>query len=117
MEIAVLLLLLIVPLTAASPLRPLHRSVRTSVNMLMMDVTHLQTDLVPIYEYERNPKYKITSNLSYRAGTDVILQEDAVQAPAAQTSENTQEQHAQALEIIPFRSEDKHVDLEALKHR
>ncbi|KAM9336473.1 uncharacterized protein ABDE67_019515 [Symphorus nematophorus] len=74
MEIAVLLLL-IVPLTAASPLRPTHRS----------DV-------------------------------DAVLPGDTVQASGVKTSEDTQEQHVQALRIIPFHSEDKHLDLDALKH-
>ncbi|KAM6964600.1 uncharacterized protein LKV04_020345 [Tautogolabrus adspersus] len=74
MEIAVLLLL-IVPLTSASPLRPPHRS-----------------------------------------DADVVLPEDTVQASAAESSEDTKEHHAQALKIIPFLAEDKHLDLDALKH-
>uniref|UniRef100_A0A3Q3GHL2 ProAM N-terminal 20 peptide n=1 Tax=Labrus bergylta TaxID=56723 RepID=A0A3Q3GHL2_9LABR len=73
MEIAVLLLL-IVPLTSASPLRPLHRS-----------------------------------------DEDVVFPEDTVQASAAESSEDTKEHHAQALKIIPFHAEDKHLDLDALK--
>ncbi|XP_078135301.1 uncharacterized protein LOC144536179 [Sander vitreus] len=72
MEIAVLLLLT-VPLSAATPLRPTHRS-------------------------------------------DTVLSGDAVHALGVKKSEDTQEQYVQALKIIPFHSEDKHLDLEALKH-
>ncbi|KAI3364998.1 hypothetical protein L3Q82_001165 [Scortum barcoo] len=72
MEIAVLLLLTL-PLTAATPLRPTPRS-------------------------------------------DTVLPGDTVQASAVRRSEDTQEQHSQALKIIPFHSEDKHLDLDALKH-
>ncbi|KAK5905879.1 hypothetical protein CgunFtcFv8_001795 [Champsocephalus gunnari] len=69
MEIAVLLLLT-VPLSAASPLRPTHRS-----------------------------------------------EADTVQPSGVKRSEDTYEQHAPALRIIPFHSEVQHPDLEALKHR
>uniref|UniRef100_A0A8C2WGA7 Uncharacterized protein n=1 Tax=Cyclopterus lumpus TaxID=8103 RepID=A0A8C2WGA7_CYCLU len=71
MEIAVLLLLT-VPLSAATPLRLTHRS-----------------------------------------DADIVLLEDTVQASGG---ERTEEQHAQSLKIIPFHSEDKHLDLEALRH-
>ncbi|XP_076615521.1 uncharacterized protein LOC143338765 [Chaetodon auriga] len=74
MEIAVLLLLT-VPLTAATPLRPTHRS----------DV-------------------------------DAVFQGDTVGTSEVKRSEDTQEQHVQALKIIPFHSEDKHLNLDALKH-
>ncbi|XP_078019292.1 uncharacterized protein LOC144459369 isoform X2 [Epinephelus lanceolatus] len=72
MEIAVLLLLT-VPLSAATPLRPTHRS-------------------------------------------DNVLPGDAIQVSEVKTPEDTQEQHAKALKIVPFHSEDKHLDLEALKN-
>ncbi|KAM8729583.1 uncharacterized protein AB9X84_000032 [Acanthopagrus schlegelii] len=71
MEIAVLLLL-VVPLTAATPLRPTHRS-------------------------------------------DAILPGDIIQTSEVKASEDAQEQHVQALKIIPFHSEDKHLDLDAMK--
>ncbi|GLD57430.1 protein ADM2-like isoform X2 [Lates japonicus] len=74
MEITVLLLLT-VPLTTASPLRPTHRS-----------------------------------------DANTVLSGDAVQASGVKRSEDTQEEHAPALKIIPFHSEDKHLDLDALKH-
>ncbi|XP_078147004.1 uncharacterized protein LOC144542981 [Centroberyx gerrardi] len=74
MEIAVLLLLT-VPLTAASPLRPTRRT---------------QTD-------------------SFPPGTNV-------QASDVNRSEVTQEGHAPELRIIPFHSEDKHQDMDALKN-
>ncbi|TNN54288.1 hypothetical protein EYF80_035516 [Liparis tanakae] len=72
MEIAVLLLLT-VPLSAATPLRLTHRSV-----------------------------------------ADVAVPEDNVEASGVERTEDTQEQHA--LKIIPFHSEDKHLDLKALRH-
>ncbi|KAK1881463.1 hypothetical protein KUDE01_024629 [Dissostichus eleginoides] len=75
MEIAVLLLLT-VPLSAASPLRPTHRS-----------------------------------------EADTVLTGDSVQTSGVKRSEDTDEQHAPALRIIPFHSEVQHPDLEALKHR
>ncbi|KAM7381737.1 hypothetical protein PAMA_012533 [Pampus argenteus] len=72
MEIAVLLLLT-VPLTAASPLRPTHRS-----------------------------------------DADSVLAGD--QASEVKRSKDTQEQHAPLLKIIPYYSEDKHLDLKATRH-
>ncbi|KAG7227818.1 hypothetical protein INR49_013612 [Caranx melampygus] len=69
------LLLLTVPLTVASPLRPTNRSDANSV-----------------------------------------LSGDTVQASEVKRSEDTQKEHAPALKIIPFLSEDKHQDLDALKH-
>uniref|UniRef100_A0A3B4VN39 Uncharacterized protein n=1 Tax=Seriola dumerili TaxID=41447 RepID=A0A3B4VN39_SERDU len=74
MEITVLLLLT-VPLTVASPLRPTHRS-----------------------------------------GANTVLSGDTVQASEVKRSEDTREEHAPVLKIIPFHSEDKHLDLDALKH-
>ncbi|CAK6964241.1 hypothetical protein PFLUV_G00244130 [Scomber scombrus] len=73
MEIAVLLLLT-VPLIAASPLRPTHRS-----------------------------------------DAATVLTEDTVQASGVKRSEDTQEQHTLLLKIIPYRSEDKHLDMDAAK--
>uniref|UniRef100_A0A3B5A271 ProAM N-terminal 20 peptide n=1 Tax=Stegastes partitus TaxID=144197 RepID=A0A3B5A271_9TELE len=75
MEIAVLLLLT-VPLTAASPLRPTQRS-----------------------------------------DADIVLQGTTVQAAGVERSKDSDEHHAPLPKIIPFRSEDKHLDLDALKHR
>ncbi|KAK5850773.1 hypothetical protein PBY51_001620 [Eleginops maclovinus] len=75
MEIAVLLLLT-VPLSAATPLRPTHRS-----------------------------------------EADTVLTGDSIQTSGVKRSEDTDEQHAPALRIIPFHSEIQNPDLEALKHR
>eukprot|EP00064_Thunnus_orientalis_P014518 superscaffoldBa00002534_g14564 len=74
MEIAVLLLLT-VSLTAASPLRPTHRS-----------------------------------------DSDTVLAGDTVQVSGVKRSEDTQEQHAPLLKIIPYSSEDKHLDTDVVKH-
>uniref|UniRef100_A0A3B4GBP4 ProAM N-terminal 20 peptide n=1 Tax=Pundamilia nyererei TaxID=303518 RepID=A0A3B4GBP4_9CICH len=74
MEIAVLLLLT-VPLTAASPLRRTQRS-----------------------------------------DADIVLPGAAVRDVGGEMSEDTHEHHAPLLKIIPFTSENKHLDLEALRH-
>uniref|UniRef100_A0AAQ4QAY7 Adrenomedullin n=2 Tax=Gasterosteus aculeatus aculeatus TaxID=481459 RepID=A0AAQ4QAY7_GASAC len=70
-----ILLLLTVPLSAATPLRPPHR-----------------------------------------ATADVVLPGDSLRASGLEKTEDTQEQHAQSPKIIPFHSEDKHPNLETLRH-
>uniref|UniRef100_A0A3Q3LU29 ProAM N-terminal 20 peptide n=1 Tax=Mastacembelus armatus TaxID=205130 RepID=A0A3Q3LU29_9TELE len=42
---------------------------------------------------------------------------DTVQASGVKRSADPQEEHAPVLKIIPFHSEDKQLDLDALKHR
>lgn len=57
----------------------------------------------------------INTFLRWTHRSEAVLPVDAVQAPGVKR--DTQEQHAQALRIIPFHSEDKLLDLDALKHR
>uniref|UniRef100_A0A3Q4ADI2 Uncharacterized protein n=1 Tax=Mola mola TaxID=94237 RepID=A0A3Q4ADI2_MOLML len=47
--------------------------------------------------------------------SDAALPADAIQA--SERKRDIQEQHAEALKIIPFHSEDNKLDLDALRHR
>ncbi len=57
---------------------------------------------------------------THRSDADSVLPGDIVQAvqpSGVKRSEDAQEQHVPAMKIIPFHSEDKHLDLDAVKHR
>uniref|UniRef100_A0A8D3B004 ProAM N-terminal 20 peptide n=1 Tax=Scophthalmus maximus TaxID=52904 RepID=A0A8D3B004_SCOMX len=53
---------------------------------------------------------------THRSGANTVLSGDSVQASGVKRSEVTQEEYVPALKIIPFHSEDKPLDLDALKH-
>lgn len=48
---------------------------------------------------------------------DTVLAGDTAQAPGVKRSEDTQEQRGLLLRIIPFHSEDKSPNMDAVKHR
>uniref|UniRef100_A0A665UN54 Adrenomedullin n=1 Tax=Echeneis naucrates TaxID=173247 RepID=A0A665UN54_ECHNA len=53
---------------------------------------------------------------THRSDTNTVLSGDTVQASEMKTSRDAQEQHVQALKIILFHSEDKHLGLVPLKY-
>lgn len=54
---------------------------------------------------------------THRSDADTVLTGDTVQASGVKRSEDTQEQRTLLLKIIPYRSGDKHLNMDAVKDR